>query len=99
MSVNREMAELAGHLARYAARTTGKEQAALNLSFFMAKVTAKPAGGTSLSVQRPFDNTVLTLPCVGSAYAALSVGDSCFVLVPGSVSNAIVLGTGNLSNL
>ena len=55
------------------------------------------SGGT-ITVQRPFDQTQLSLPYVSSA-EGLEVGSQVTVLVLGSQSNAIVLGNGTLSNL
>jgi hypothetical protein len=49
-------------------------------------------------VQRPFDSTIYDLPYVNSA-SGLAAGDNCMVFVFGSMSNAIVVGDGRLSNL
>ena len=66
-------------------------------SYYRAQVTQAASGGT-ITVQRPFDQTQLSLPYVSSA-EGLEVGSQVTVLVLGSQSNAIVLGNGTLSNL
>ena len=93
---NQQMLEFAKNMSKYARRTQVQPFGALNLQFFRAAVVG--TSGSLLQVQRPMDSTVLELPCVGSA-AGLTAGDQCIVLVLGSVSNAIVLGDGMLSNL
>ena len=67
------------------------------VSYCRAQVTQAASGGT-ITVQRPFDQTQLSLPYVSSA-EGLEVGSQVTVLVLGSQSNAIVLGNGTLSNL
>lgn len=94
--INQAMREFANNMSKYAKKTQTDPNAALNLSFFRAAVVG--VSGSSLQVQRPMDSTVLTLPRVGSA-SGLTTGDQCIVLVLGSMSNAIVLGDGMLSNL
>lgn len=68
-----------------------------NVRFFRATVVGAANNGT-MQVQKPFDNTIMTLPYVTSA-GSMTVGTQCVVLVLGDYSNAIVLGDGKLSNL
>ena len=93
-----DMLELARNMAKFAQRTQTRPEGTLALRFFIASVVTAPSAG-KIGVQKPFDGTALTLPCIPSAESALSVGDSCFVLVPGALSNAIVIGTADLRNL
>lgn len=93
-----DMLELARNVAKFAKKTQTEPDGTLGLRFFIATVVTAPSGG-KIGVQKPFDTTVLSLPCVPSAEAALSVDDPCFVLVPGALSNAIVIGTADLRNL
>ena len=65
-----------------------------SVCYFMATVTTAPAGGV-IGIQRPFDNAV-SLPYAWSA-STLNVGDSCLVLMLGDMTNAIVIGKGDLS--
>lgn len=69
-----------------------------NLSYYRAQVVAPAGRGKTISIQRPFDQTTQSLPFVSSA-GDLAPGDQVTVLVLGDPSNAIVLGTGTLSNL
>lgn len=93
-----DMLELARNMAKFAQKTQAKPDGTLGLRFFIATAQS-PAANGKIAVQKPFDSTVLTLPCVPSAAAVLAAGDACFVLVPGSLSNAIVLGKADLQNL
>ena len=68
-----------------------------NVRYFRATVVGVANNGT-MQVQKPFDNTIMTLPYVTSA-GSLTAGSQCVVLVLGDYSNAIVLGDGKLSNL
>ena len=74
-----------------------KETQKNNVRYFKAKVTATAQNG-KISVQKPFDTTVMTIPYVSSA-GSLAVGSECIVLVLGDYNNCIVLGDGKLSNL
>lgn len=74
-----------------------KETQKNTVKYFRAKVTATAQNG-KISVQKPFDTTVMTIPYVSSA-GSLAVDDECIVLVLGDYSNCIVLGDGKLSNL
>jgi hypothetical protein len=65
-----------------------------SVCYFVATVTTAPAGGV-IGIQRPFDNAV-SLPYAWSA-STLSVGDTCLVLMLGDMTNAIVIGKGDLS--
>lgn len=65
-----------------------------SVCYFQATVTSAP-NGTTIGVQRPFDNAI-TLPYAWSA-STLAVGDNCLVMVFGDMTNAIVVGTGDLS--
>ena len=87
---------LADNIGKYVMEKYVKPYLALNVSFFRAKVTGAASGG-KITIQRPFDDPI-ALPYVGSA-AGLTVGSQCVVLVLGSMSNAIILGDGKLSNL
>lgn len=91
-----EMLEIAKSLAKFTQKTQTEPNGISNLGFFIGTVASKSS--TRIGVKRPFDTTVLSLPYVSSA-SVLVKGDSCFVLVPGALSNAIVLGYANLSNL
>ena len=97
MELTREMKELADNIGRYVVEKFVRPRLEGSVSYFMGVTTTTPSGGV-VGVQRPFDSTVYSLPYVGSA-SSLSAGDKCIVLVFGSMSNAIVLGNGELSNL
>lgn len=90
------MLELARNMAKFAHETETKPGNNLSLSFCIATVIGYSGG--KIQVQRPFDNTVLSLRYVPSA-GSLAVNTPCFVLIPGSMSNAIVLGDAALQNL
>lgn len=90
--------EIARNFARFAGDTETKQKNALVVRYFIGSVVSKSDG--KITVKKDYyDTTNLTLPATGSGYAALSAGDSCFVIVPGTLSNAIVLGKADLSNL
>jgi len=97
MELTREMKELADNIGRYVTERFLKPKLASSVSFFIGKVQTAPSAGVVV-VQRPFDSTSYSLPYVSSA-SSLSVGDKCMVFVFGSMSNAIVMGDGRLSNL
>ena len=97
MELAREMKELADNLGRYITEKFVKPRMQSAVSFFIAKVTVAPSGGI-VTVQKPFDSSTYSLPYVTSA-AGLNVGDNCIVFVLGSMSNAIVMGDGRLTNL
>ena len=68
-----------------------------NVWFFRAQVT-KAASGGKITVKRPFDEEI-ALPYV-SSMASASVGSQVTVFVLGSsLTNAVILGNGTLSNL
>lgn len=93
---NQEMKALADNLWTYFEPKI-KAMLSSGVSFYRAQITAAAANGR-ITIQRPFDETALSLPYVSSA-AELPVGSQVTVLVLGSASNAIVLGDGTLSNL
>lgn len=68
---------------------------ASNVSYFRAEVVSNP-GNNKLEVQRPVENGTLTLPCV-RAMSGAQAGQQVVALVMGSMSNAIVVGDGNLN--
>lgn len=68
---------------------------ASNVSYFRAQVVSNP-GNNKLEVQRPVENGTLTLPCV-RAMSGAQAGQQVVALVMGSMSNAIVVGDGNLN--
>ena len=68
---------------------------ASNVSYFRAEVVSNP-GDNTLEVQRPMENGTLTLPCV-RAMSGAQAGQQVVALVMGSMSNAIVVGDGNLN--
>ena len=67
------------------------------ISFYRAQVVTAASGGT-VKVQKPFENSTLTLPYVPSAETLLTAGSQAMVLVLGEQSNAIVVGPPSLSN-
>ena len=97
MELTREMKELADNIGRYVMEKFLRPRLANSVSYFIGKVKTAPSGGVVV-VKRPFDSTDYTLPYVSSA-SGLSVGDNCMVFVFGSMSNAIVMGDGKVSNL
>lgn len=97
MELAREMKELADNIGRYVSKKFIEPRLQSAVSFFIGKVTTAPGNG-SIGVTKPFDSTEYTLPYVSSA-SGLSVGDNCTVFVLGSMSNAIVMGDGRMSNL
>lgn len=90
------MLELARNVAKFAHETQTKPKDSVALSFCIAAVKGYANG--KIQVQKPFDSTVLELPYVPSA-GNLAVNSPCFVLIPGSMSNAIVIGDAALQNL
>lgn len=90
------MLELARNVAKFAHKTETEPGSNLSLSFCIATVRGYDNG--KILVQRPFDDTVLSLRFVPSA-GNLAVNTPCFVLICGSMSNAIVLGDAALQNL
>ena len=68
---------------------------ASNVSYFRAQVVSN-LGNNKLEVQRPLENGTLTLPCV-RAMSGAQAGQQVVALVMGSMSNAIVVGDGNLN--
>lgn len=97
MELGREMKELADNLGRYITEKFLAPRMSRTVSFFIGKAVT-PASGGSIQVQRPFDNTIYDLPYVNSA-SGLLAGENCMVFVFGSMSNAIVVGDGRISNL
>ena len=97
MELTRELKEFADNIGRYVTEKFLKPKLANTVSYFIARVVTAPSAGVVV-VQRPFDTATLSLPYVSSA-SSLSVGDNCMVFVFGSMSNAIVMGDGKVSNL
>lgn len=96
MNNNQEIKALADNLWVYFEPKI-KAMLSSGVSFYRAQITAA-AANNRITVQRPFDDTEISLPYVSSA-AELPVGSQVTVLVLGSPSNAIVLGSGTLGNL
>lgn len=94
--VNQQMLEFAKNVAKYAQKTKTENERFSSLRYFIGNVVGYSDG--MIQVSRPFDDTVMTLRYASSA-GSLAPGTPCFVLIPGSLSNAIVLGDGTLSNL
>lgn len=67
-----------------------------NIRFFRAKVVSNP-GSSKLVVQRPFDSTAITLPCV-QAVSQATTGDQVVVFELGDLSNAIVVSDGAMQH-
>lgn len=88
------MLDLARNVAKFTKDTNTRD--ANVVRFCIAKVIGYSGG--KIQIQRPFDSTILSLPYVSSA-GSMSAGTSCFVLIPGSMSLAIVLGDAKLQNL
>ena len=97
MELTREMKELADNIGRYVSEKFLKPKLSSSVSYFIGKVKTAP-NGSVVVVERPFDSTNYTLPYVSSA-SSLQAGDNCMVFVFGSMSNAIVMGDGKVSNL
>lgn len=97
MELTREMKELADNIGRYVTEKFLRPKLASSVSYFIGRVKTAPNAGV-IGVERPFDSADYHLPYVSSA-AGLSVGDNCMVFVFGSMSNAIVMGDGKVSNL
>jgi hypothetical protein len=70
-----------------------------NILFFRAQVISNPGDGT-LNIQRPFDSTILTLPCLDNMKDA-AANSQVLVMVFGSLSgnNAIVVSDGKFSSI
>lgn len=95
MSQNDEIKVLADQLFDYM-KPRIEDMLSNSVSFYRAEVMENLGNGT-LSIQRPFDETIVTLPCVPSI-ANASVGTQVTVLVFGSSSNAKIVGDTTLSN-
>lgn len=93
---NEQMKELSDHLWEYF-KPKILELLSSKVGFYRAKVLSNP-GGNQLRVQKPFDDTILNLPCVDSI-ANASAGSQVVVLTFGDASSAIVIGDGMLTNL
>lgn len=100
MDENLEVRALADALWRYF-KPRVEEMLGSYVSFYRAQVTAAPSGG-KITVRRPFDDTALSLPYVGSM-ASAAVGTQVVVAVfgkqKGNTMNSVVLGDGTLTNL
>lgn len=75
------------------------EKSASAITYFRAEIVANPGDGT-LTVQRPYDETAMNLPCVSSMTEA-KVGDQVTVFVFGKnlANNAVVVADGKVSTL
>lgn len=93
MDNQNKMREIADGLGPYIVEKHVKPLLENSVRFFKAEVTAAPSGGV-ISVQKPFDTTILQLPYTAAA-AGLAVGDQCTVFVLGSMTNAVVVGDGS----
>lgn len=91
-----EMKRLADNLGKYIRDKFVLPKLANVVSYFRSEVTAAASGGR-ITVRKPFDTTVYSLPYFPSA-KNLAVGDQCVVGVFGSMSNAWVLGDAVFSN-
>lgn len=69
-----------------------------DMTGYRAAVVTNNGDGT-LTVQRPFETTTMTLPCVGSLKNVAAAGDQVLVCAIGGLSNAFVLCKADLSNL
>lgn len=97
MNNNDQIKIIADQLAEYMWEKHFMPKITTMLRFFRAEVV-KSASNGKIQIKKPLDDTILSLPYVGSA-AALSAGSQCTVLVLGSYSNSIIIGDGTLSNL
>lgn len=96
-NLNDEMKELADALAPYLWEKHFAPKLDKILTFYRATVTRRAASGT-IQITRPFDDTVQSLPYVGSA-ANLAVGTEVVVVCFGGENNARILGPVTLTNL
>jgi hypothetical protein len=90
-----DMKELADALWGYFLEKHLKPYLSDSVCYFMATVTTAPANGV-IGIQRPFDDAI-NLPYAWSA-ANLRQGQTCLVIVFGDISNAIVIGAGDMSD-
>ena len=88
-----EMKTLADALWGYFLEKHLKPYLSDSVCYFMATVTAAPSGGV-IGIQRPYDDEIF-LPYAWSA-ENLQPGQTCLVLVFGDLTNAIVLGAGDM---
>ena len=100
MDENLAVRELADGLWRYF-KPKVEEMLGSYISFYRAQVAAAPSGG-KVTVKRPFDDTALSLPYVGSmerAAAGTQVVVAVFGKQRGNTMNSVVIGDGQLTNL
>ena len=90
-----EMRTLADALWGYFLEKHLKPYLSDSVCYFMATVTAAPSGGI-IGIQRPYDDEIF-LPYAWSAENLLP-GQTCLVLVFGDLTNAIVIGAGDMGN-
>lgn len=70
-----------------------------SVSYYRAKVVRNHTSTDGkIDVQKPFDDTIISLPCVSTAQN-LSAGSECVVAVFGDYSNSVILGNGKVSGL
>lgn len=99
MDANTLMKQFADNMAKYAKKTKTEPEMGNVVRMFRARIISVNVQDGIIDVQRPFDETVMSLPCIGSYRYSADVGDECVVMYFGSLSNAIVIGDGSLSNL
>ncbi len=96
MDERQEMKRFADQLWHYF-KPKIEELTRSNIWYFRAQVTAAASNG-KITIQRPFDDEI-ALPYV-SSMANAAVGSQVTVFVLGSsMTNAVIVGDGTLSNL
>lgn len=68
-----------------------------NVTFFRAEVVSNP-GNNRLVIKRAFDADTMTLPCA-DCIVNVESGDQVTVFVYGNLSNAVVMGDGQMIHL
>lgn len=98
MDNNQNMKNVAESLWKYFEPKL-EEKSASTLTYFRAAVVANPGDGT-LTVQKPYDETAINLPCV-SSMSKTTVGSQVTVMVFGRnvANNAVVVADGKVSTL
>lgn len=95
---NKAILELADALWRFFEPKID-EKLSNSLRYFRA-VVVQNTGNNTLKVQRPFDPSPITLPCVGSI-ATATAGTQVVVVMfgKGTAANSVVIGSNLLQNL
>ena len=96
MNENEQMQVFADQLYLYMEKKIDSKLSG-KVGYFRAKVVSNP-GGNKLEVQRPLDDSTMTLPCADSI-ADAAAGDQVTVFVYGNLSNAVVAGDGGMLHL